>query len=227
MTLLQPCAECGEPAAGTRCHAHTVDHRAYTRAPEVKASTRARGYGTAWRKLSERARRLQPFCTDCGRRDDLTVDHTPEAWERYNTGKAVRLSDVAVVCRACNARRGRARPPTDGSDPGEDTPARGTSTRLGEAKFRTHTASDVGGVEGLVGQETFEDVLSVGLVDVADADPEARTIGECLAIVRGDSDGAVSEKLVLTNELRVKGTFSAFVDVYRRGDPESHGVIVP
>lgn len=215
MTLLQPCAECGEPAAGTRCHAHTVDHRAYTRAPEVKASTRARGYGTAWRKLSERARRLQPFCTDCGRRDDLTVDHTPEAWERYNTGKAVRLSDVAVVCRACNARRGRARPSTDGSDPGEDTPARGTSTRLGEAKFRTHTASP-----GATG-------IDIGDRVILDTDPEVRAVADHVARIRAhQEDTAVADLVstVVVGALEDDGS----VGVGNAGvDAESHGVMLP
>ena len=103
---MRPCLDCGEPAEDARCPEHTVTHRAEARPPEVKASTRARGYGTAWRKLSERARKLQPFCTDCGARDDLTTDHTPRAWRRYEAGKPVRLCDVDVVCRACNARRG-------------------------------------------------------------------------------------------------------------------------
>ena len=68
-----------------------------------------RGYDAAWTRLSARARKLQPFCSDCGRLDDLTCDHTPEAWRRKSAGLPIRLEDVAVVCRPCNSERGAAR----------------------------------------------------------------------------------------------------------------------
>lgn len=100
--LMKPCIECGELSEGARCPEHT----------QVKfvAPTTARGYGSAWQKLSVRARRLQPFCSDCGATDDLTADHSPEAWERHAAGLPIRLVDVDVVCRSCNSKRGRARP---------------------------------------------------------------------------------------------------------------------
>lgn len=60
--------------------------------------------------MSKRARRLQPWCSDCGSVEDLTTDHSVAAWERKDAGKAIRLEDVDVVCRSCNSRRGRARP---------------------------------------------------------------------------------------------------------------------
>lgn len=68
-----------------------------------------RGYDAAWRRLSARARRLSPFCEDCGTTDDLTADHTVIAWQRKAEGKPIRLQDIAVVCRTCNAERGAAR----------------------------------------------------------------------------------------------------------------------
>lgn len=74
-----------------------------------RGSTRARGYGGSWRRLSERARRLSPQCEDCGATDDLTADHSVEAWRRHDEGKTIRLQDVAVVCRRCNGERGAAR----------------------------------------------------------------------------------------------------------------------
>ena len=86
------------------------------------APTTARGYGSAWQRLSARARRLQPFCSDCGATDDLTADHSPEAWERVAAGLPVRLADVDVVCRGCNSRRGRARPWGDGVPAGAYDP---------------------------------------------------------------------------------------------------------
>ena len=74
-----------------------------------KASSTARGYDSTWARLSKRARRLQPFCTDCGSEHDLTADHTVEAWQRKAQGKAIRLRDIDVVCRICNSERGQAR----------------------------------------------------------------------------------------------------------------------
>lgn len=74
-----------------------------------KESSTARGYGYAWRRLSERARRLSPQCEDCGAVEDLTTDHSAEAWRRHELGQVIRLCDVAVVCRVCNAERGAAR----------------------------------------------------------------------------------------------------------------------
>lgn len=74
-----------------------------------RGSSTARGYGYSWRKLSERARRLSPQCEDCGAVEDLTTDHSAEAWRRHELGKTIRLRDVSVVCRRCNSERGAAR----------------------------------------------------------------------------------------------------------------------
>ncbi len=98
---LRPCVVCGEPTGSTRCASHTLTQR--------KANASARGYDTAWRKLSERARRLQPFCSDCGATEDLQTDHSPQAWQRKAGGHVIRLCDVEVVCGACNRTRGSAR----------------------------------------------------------------------------------------------------------------------
>ncbi|HLS32341.1 MAG TPA: hypothetical protein VK039_02020, partial [Brevibacterium sp.] len=49
------------------------------------------------------------MCEDCGRHDDLTTDHSPQAWERRAAGLPIRLRDVSVVCRRCNSERGAAR----------------------------------------------------------------------------------------------------------------------
>lgn len=74
-----------------------------------KKSRKQRGYNYAWEKLSKRARRLQPFCSDCNATDDLQADHTPEAWERHEAGLPIRLQDIDVVCGPCNRERGAAR----------------------------------------------------------------------------------------------------------------------
>lgn len=99
--MLKPCLDCGDLSDRNRC----TEHR--TRTP--RASTTSRGYDAAWSRLSVRARRLQPFCSDCGPADDLTVDHTPEAWQRRDAGLPITLDVVAVVCRRCNSKRGKAR----------------------------------------------------------------------------------------------------------------------
>lgn len=100
-----PCLTCGEPAPSSYCDQHTPaawSHR--------EGSARGRGYSTAWDKLSRRARRLQPFCSDCGATDDLQLDHTEHTWQRIEAGKVVRIKDTGgVVCGPCNVARGAAR----------------------------------------------------------------------------------------------------------------------
>lgn len=91
MSVKKPCLDCGTPTASTRC-------------------TACRGYDSAWERLSQRARKLQPFCTDCGATENLQADHSPEAWARRAAGKAIRLKDIDVVCGPCNVARGQARP---------------------------------------------------------------------------------------------------------------------
>lgn len=125
----RPCIECGTPTPGTYCAEHAP-------VQTVSRPSRAAGYDGAWDRLSKRARKLSPFCEDCGTPDDLTCDHSAEAWRRKEAGKPIRLCDVAVVCRSCNARRGAARGElTPGGAP---LPGGGLEPR-GEAKFRTLT----------------------------------------------------------------------------------------
>lgn len=104
---MSPCLTCGQPCTGPRCTEHTVD-------------ATLRGYDASWKRLSKRARRLQPFCQTCGSTEDLQCDHTPEAWARKAAGKTIRLSDVQVLCGPCNRDAGAARGPsaTRGGAPG-------------------------------------------------------------------------------------------------------------
>lgn len=97
----KPCLVCGEPSTESRCPDHRLDAH--------HQSADERGYNSRWRRLSEKARKLQRFCSDCGTTTDLTADHSPEAWRRHNAGKPIRLRDIDVVCRPCNARRGKTR----------------------------------------------------------------------------------------------------------------------
>lgn len=116
--LWSTCSECGRPYERERSSGYCDECRP-TRPRTVRrikserdrGTNKERGYGAAWRRLSRRARRLQPWCSDCGRTDELTADHSPEAWRRVALGKPVRLEDIDVVCRWCNADRGPARGP--------------------------------------------------------------------------------------------------------------------
>lgn len=103
--MLRPCIVCGELSEGSRCEECSPRPAALR-----GSSPDQRGYDAAWRRLSRRARQLQPFCLDCGSEDDLTADHLPSAWERKAAGLPLRLVDVEVVCNGCNAARGSSRP---------------------------------------------------------------------------------------------------------------------
>lgn len=114
--MRQPCLSCGALTEhGSRCEPcqDQVDAIRLARTqPEparARASATARGYDSQWKRLSKQARRMQPFCSDCGSTDDLQADHKPEAWKRKADGKRIRLQDIDVVCGSCNRRRGAAR----------------------------------------------------------------------------------------------------------------------
>lgn len=99
MPALKLCVECGEPCVDGRCDAHRPIKDQTTR--RTRAQT---GYTSAWDRLSLKARRLQPWCSDCGTKTDLTADHL--RWP------ARTINDVDVVCRSCNSQRGET--PRDG-----------------------------------------------------------------------------------------------------------------
>lgn len=119
----RPCIDCGTPTATTRCE--DCQRQRWTQTNQRRGTFRQRGYGTTWDKLSRRARRLQPFCTDCETTQDLQLDHLPEAWRRKAEGKPIRLADVAVVCGPCNRKRGAARGDNVRADPGEEPHRKG------------------------------------------------------------------------------------------------------
>lgn len=109
--MKRPCLDCGELTSGSRCDDCAARAaRIAGRGLGAKARSKQRGYTSQWRRLSKQARALQPFCLDCGTRSNLTADHKPVAWWRYEQGLAVRLEDVDVVCDECNRKRGPARP---------------------------------------------------------------------------------------------------------------------
>lgn len=94
---LRPCIQCGEPTDGPRCPEHTTDTR-------IRKEKGQAAYDPVWRKLSLKARKMQPWCQDCNGTDDLTCDHIiPKtvAPELVHT-----IENLAVRCRSCNSRRG-------------------------------------------------------------------------------------------------------------------------
>lgn len=126
---LRPCTGCGQPSHATRC----PDCQAQ-RAPDPGST--AKGYDYRWQQLSHRARRLQPWCTDCGAVENLTVDHSEEAWARRAAGKVIRLCDVTVLCGPCNSRAGSSRPGTDRAK------TTGSGARQGQPRQRVRRAAE-------------------------------------------------------------------------------------
>ena len=111
MTLPTVCAGCGTPRDRATACPNCPPPRDHAARDQIRGTRQQRGYDAAWDRLSARARRLQPFCTDCGRTDQLTADHSPTAWTRHAAGQPIRLDDIDVVCTPCNNRRGAARGP--------------------------------------------------------------------------------------------------------------------
>ena len=96
--LARPCHRCGEPTSATYC----PDCRPAPAEPTRRLATFA--YDRRWRKLSTRVRKLQPFCLDCGSRDDLTADHIIPVTEAPEL--AHEPLNIAVRCRPCNSAKG-------------------------------------------------------------------------------------------------------------------------
>lgn len=124
----KPCIDCGEPTSETRCDDCYVPHHG----PQA-GTAHQQGYDARWTRLSRRARRLQPFCTDCGADTDLQADHSPQAWRRRDDGLPIRLIDIDVVCGPCNRARGPAR------RPGEDPPSPRPESRRGKPQIPSDT----------------------------------------------------------------------------------------
>lgn len=106
--IWKPCIECGLVGETSPC-----EDCAPSATTLRRTSPRERGYDAAWDRVSKQARRLQPFCTDCGTEDNLTADHLPIAWVRKEQGLPIRVEDVEVVCSDCNVKRGTSRVGSD------------------------------------------------------------------------------------------------------------------
>lgn len=105
--MMKPCEVCDTLSDQSRCEEHRP-----TPAPKTAAKTKAnsRDYNGAWKILSRKARKMQPWCLWCGSTKNLQCDHTPTAWERKLAGKSIRIEDVRVLCGPCNIEAGQAKP---------------------------------------------------------------------------------------------------------------------
>lgn len=99
------CLDCGEASPESRCPDCARKHATNAARLQPRASKRARGYGPGWRATSARARKAQPWCTDCGTTEQLGLDHlVPLALGGKRTGLVLGV-DAEVVCASCNTRR--------------------------------------------------------------------------------------------------------------------------
>lgn len=94
----KPCIECGTPSSGSRC----ADCRP-TRSQQLPRSHVAYANNGRWKRLSQRLRKQQPWCTWCGITTRLQTDHViPES-------VAAELSyceeNLRVLCATCNNQR--------------------------------------------------------------------------------------------------------------------------
>lgn len=93
---LKPCILCGEPSPRSRCPDHQ-NHKSSAGRHAVHLNN------TRWKKLSRKLRRMQPFCSTCGAREDLTVDHIVPLTERPDL--AYDLDNLDILCRSCNSAK--------------------------------------------------------------------------------------------------------------------------
>jgi hypothetical protein len=98
----RPCLGCGEPTAGSRCTTCTATRTANT--GRARGTASARGYDSKWARLSLRARRLQPFCSEPGCEFPITATHPLTA--HHLVWPATKLEQVEVLCLTHNNRRG-------------------------------------------------------------------------------------------------------------------------
>lgn len=122
--MMKPCETCDTLSEQSRCPEHRPQPSPKTTA---KANANRKDYDGAWKILSRKARKMQPWCLWCGATDNLQCDHTPTAWERKLAGKSIRIQDVRVLCGPCNIKAGQARP-GPGQRTSEDQPEETTIT---------------------------------------------------------------------------------------------------
>ena len=96
--MLRPCLSCGEPGKATRCPPCTSELN------RDRGSSAVRGYGSRWRRISERQRARVPWCEvrlpGCTRVATAADHIVPLAQDGKSTARNARSA-----CTSCNNRR--------------------------------------------------------------------------------------------------------------------------
>ncbi|MUL78644.1 HNH endonuclease [Mycolicibacterium sp. CBMA 226] len=99
--MQRPCVDCGcLIPSGSRCRECQRPRNNNT----VKGKQGRTASDWHWRKLSQKLRRLSPFCEKCLAKTDLTVDHLIPISERPDL--VHEELNCRVLCRTCNGERG-------------------------------------------------------------------------------------------------------------------------
>lgn len=101
--MLKPCLNCGKLSNKARCEVCSV--RVARLREQARPSRSERGYNAEWQRLSKLIRTLQPYCSYCKTTKDLTVDHIVP----LSRGGSTVESNLQVLCRRCNSRKGNIR----------------------------------------------------------------------------------------------------------------------
>lgn len=101
--MQRPCIGCGVLIErGSRCDDCKPKNLKYQRGRMGRTASDWR-----WRKLSEKLRRLSPFCEIPGcTSQDLTVDHIVPLSDPFGAELIHNESNLRVICRRHNAERG-------------------------------------------------------------------------------------------------------------------------
>ena len=92
-----PCLYCGVLSRASTCQQCTLA----IQSRDPKRIHRNKQYDYEWQKLSKYARTVQPWCSRCGSKKDLTADHILSL---ADGGQNV-LSNIMVLCRSCNSSK--------------------------------------------------------------------------------------------------------------------------
>ena len=93
-----PCLYCGVISRGSVCR----QCKAAIESKDIKRQERNRAYDYEWQKMSRLARKIQPWCSRCGSKNDLTADHILSL---ANGGSNI-LENIMILCRRCNSSKG-------------------------------------------------------------------------------------------------------------------------
>jgi len=96
MRFNRPCSGCGILVRSSRCAACARLQR--LRNPRRRHSQ----YDYEWQQMSKLARQIQPWCSRCLSKKDLTADHIVS----IANGGLNTLDNISVLCRKCNSSKG-------------------------------------------------------------------------------------------------------------------------